>query len=121
MECIKDKKRFTSEELEAIKSLDYNQRKKLSDVDVITIQNLYSAGEVMALHEHGNTLALPPHLHVYVMCLVIATGMSLWPVDFSIALLRHLKGSLTRVPCHEPEAQSTVKITRDYVNIMKLS
>ena len=53
LECIKDQKKFTSDELEAITSHNYGRRKRLSDVDVITIQDLYSTGEVMALHEQG--------------------------------------------------------------------
>ena len=53
LECIKDQKKFTSDELEAITSHNYGRRKRLSDVDVITIQDLYSTGEVMTLHEQG--------------------------------------------------------------------
>ena len=50
-ECIKDKKRFTPEELQAITSQDYNRRKILSASDVLTIRALYSTGEVM--HKRG--------------------------------------------------------------------
>ena len=50
-ECIKDKERFTPEELQAITSQDYNRRKMLSPGDVLTIRALYSTGEVM--HKRG--------------------------------------------------------------------
>ena len=39
--CIRDKGRFTHDDLKAITSLDYNRRKVLSRVDVETIKNLY--------------------------------------------------------------------------------
>ena len=46
-QCIKDKGRFESDELNAITSQDYGWRKGLSQVDMVTVKKLYNLGKAI--------------------------------------------------------------------------